>query len=430
MSLNYSQYIQKSKAILTNWSRRNLSLIAKVNVINTLIASQFVYKMLVLPELSPTFIKQMEDIFSKFIWANRKAKISMKILKANKDSGGLGLVDLHQKDLALKAAWPVIMQQDNKHQALVYEIIAPELKENLWRCSLMKKDVHVLGLPSFWNSVLFAWTKYNYDPNLAPNMQIIWWNSSIRVKGVPFLWTKPLKKGLLRVSQLFDSGNLIPFEIMHERFGLNFMQYGGLISSLPKEWKKACSEDNSQLNVDAYNYDIICTQEKLASKLYAEFTSSPELLQEKVQKWKKELQTTIEYSQFLQCIADICRVTNITKYRSFQYRLLNRGIVTNIHLKHWNILSSHHCSFCNRSRETYIHLFIECEKVQPLWIKLEAWLEHNFNAGSIEFGLDTVIANKIMGNPSHLYNFVCLLMKQFIYKHRCLKMTPTFVPFI
>ena len=45
---------------------------------------------------------------------------------------------------------------------------------------------------------------------------------------------------------------------------------------------------------------------------------------------------------------DIFRVTNVAKYRSFQYRLLQRGLVTNILLEKWGIVSSSMCSFCRK----------------------------------------------------------------------------------
>ena len=47
MKINFEELICKSGTILQNWKRRNPSLIGKVQVINTLVASLFVYRMTV-----------------------------------------------------------------------------------------------------------------------------------------------------------------------------------------------------------------------------------------------------------------------------------------------------------------------------------------------------------------------------------------------
>ena len=51
IKLNYEPIIERMKGILTSWSKRNLSLVSKIQVVNALVASLFVYKMYVLPAL-------------------------------------------------------------------------------------------------------------------------------------------------------------------------------------------------------------------------------------------------------------------------------------------------------------------------------------------------------------------------------------------
>ena len=63
--------------VLTMWRKRNLSLIGKVMIINTLVASLFVYKMYTLPLMSIQLIKKLEKLCSNFIWNDRKPKIAL-----------------------------------------------------------------------------------------------------------------------------------------------------------------------------------------------------------------------------------------------------------------------------------------------------------------------------------------------------------------
>ena len=137
----------------------------------------------------------------------------------------------------------------------------------------------------------------------------------------------------------------------------------------------------------------------------------------------------IEVEQMHQCFKDIHYVTNIPKYRSFQYRLLQRTIVTNISLYNWNMKESKICDRCEKEDETYIHLFIMCQKVKPFWLKVKEFMKE-FSEESIVFSTDTVIANKLVLNPGNIKNFICLMAKQYIYKQRCLREKISYKGFI
>ena len=160
-----------------------MSLIAKVNVVNTLIASLFVYKMTVLPRMSEkTLIKKLESIISSFIWSNKKAKIARGLLQSSKQSGGLGLVDLRKKDDALKISWIAILRQDQKYANLVYKLIHQDLEENVWQCNICESDVKFVTKNPFWADVLRVWSKINYKDELSKS-QVIWLNSMIKING-------------------------------------------------------------------------------------------------------------------------------------------------------------------------------------------------------------------------------------------------------
>ena len=54
--LNYEPLIEKTNSILESWGRRGLSLIGKIEVLNALIGSLFVYKMSVLPRMPNKYL--------------------------------------------------------------------------------------------------------------------------------------------------------------------------------------------------------------------------------------------------------------------------------------------------------------------------------------------------------------------------------------
>ena len=140
---------------------------------------------------------------------------------------------------------------------------------------------------------------------------------------------------------------------------------------------------------------------------------------EKCRKWGQELNMDIPYKEFIQGLRDIKCVTNITKLWSFQYRLLQRSLVTNVDLYIWEIKSSDLCSFCHNERETVIHLFITCNKVAEIWLAIKELMK-TFSEMPIHFGADTVLWNRLIYAPKgHVKNLICLVVKHYIYKQRC-----------
>ena len=118
--LNYEKVLIQAQSILMSWSARKLSLCGKVTVVNVLVASLFVYKMMVLPTIPTKYISELNHMIREFIWDKKKPKISLKTLQGTTAMGGLKLVDLAVKDMSLKISWLPILHQDSQLAALAY----------------------------------------------------------------------------------------------------------------------------------------------------------------------------------------------------------------------------------------------------------------------------------------------------------------------
>ena len=64
---NYNLLLEKVNNIAQVWSSRSLTVLGKVLIINSLLVSQMVYKMLCLYSLPDYFYKQYKDIITKFL---------------------------------------------------------------------------------------------------------------------------------------------------------------------------------------------------------------------------------------------------------------------------------------------------------------------------------------------------------------------------
>ena len=74
LHLNYNKLVTKATDIMKKWQYRSLSLKGKILVINTLIASMFVYRMTVLPRIPEIYVKKLDQAISEFLWNGHKPK--------------------------------------------------------------------------------------------------------------------------------------------------------------------------------------------------------------------------------------------------------------------------------------------------------------------------------------------------------------------
>ena len=425
---NFEILIEKTKRILESWYNRGLSLIGKVQVVNTLVASLFVYKMMVLPTMSNTMFKRLDNLIRDYIWKGKKSKIAYTTLQNPKQEGGLNLVNLRKRDKALKATWPQILYSENEYAKVVYGIMGiPELQEDIWRCNLSPEDVSILdNEPDFWKDVLKYWCEFNYYGKKREENQIIWYNSDIRIRNKPFFWKRVYCSGLKYIHQLFEDQQFKTDERVKREFNLSTLRYNSLKTAIPKAWITFLEENHagSFSPLAPHNYDecVHSMRTSLASRIYKFMMDDVMILHNKYMKWREEI--GVNFCQGLRdfgdLFKDIYRITNIPKYRSFQYRLLQRALVTNVSLEKWGIIPSNLCTFCKQEPETTVHVMFYCEETYSLWESFVSYVEERFGI-NIEFNLSNVVINRVVEKKNHVVNFLCLITKYFVYSQRCQK---------
>ena len=74
----------------------------------------------------------------------------------------------------------------------------------------------------------------------------------------------------------------------------------------------------------------------------------------------------------------IQKVTEV-KLKDFQYKIINRILVTKSFLFKINKVDDNLCEYCQQYPESIYHLFVQCEKVKQFWNQLKGWLSVNSN---------------------------------------------------
>ena len=110
------------------------------------------------------------------------------------------------------------------------------------------------------------------------------------------------------------------------------------------------------------------------------------------------------------------RVALDTKLREFQYKLLNRCLVTNILLYKINVVQSQACSLCGEIDESLEHFFVSCHYSKNFWAEVIKWLEN------LDIKIKQLSDKDVFGilkcEDELFVNHILLVAKQYLYSCR------------
>ena len=99
---NYNEKLTKVRNSLSCWELRRLSLLGKITVLKSLIASQLVYILSPLPT-NHKVIGEINNIFFNFLWDGKGDKIKRDIMISDYENGGLKMIDIKVFNRALQS---------------------------------------------------------------------------------------------------------------------------------------------------------------------------------------------------------------------------------------------------------------------------------------------------------------------------------------
>ena len=102
--LNFQEKKEKISKIIENWQFRRLTLLGKITVIKSLLASQLVYILSPLPTPSG-YLKEINSLLYKFLWNGKCDKIKRIHMINDYTKGGLKMLDIQSFNNAVKAKW-------------------------------------------------------------------------------------------------------------------------------------------------------------------------------------------------------------------------------------------------------------------------------------------------------------------------------------
>lgn len=278
------------QARLNMWRSRDLSLIGKILVLNTLIMSLFVYRLTVLPSLSQNVIHKINKIWSKFLWNDKKPKIAWKILCAPKINGGMGLSDFYKRDQSLKCQWITLYLRDPVVAFLADSALGNKLGPLMWKCNFSPKDCHILTqCRTFWYDVLKAWSKFNFfHPSGIDEIveQVIWNNSHIRSAKHLLCNYNLIDLGVIKIKDLLNASSqfMTVSQFKHKFPRVNYLVYISILRAIPVEWKRVIVLATPSINLHLNAYELALATRSIVKIAYGALHINVSLLDEKCAK--------------------------------------------------------------------------------------------------------------------------------------------------
>ena len=104
MEANHNEKLLKVRNCLSCWEYRRLSLLGKIVVLKSLIASQLFYILSPLPTKHAA-LDEINNMFYDFLWSGRGDKIKRDVMMSDYKNGGLRMIDIKSFNKPLKSTW-------------------------------------------------------------------------------------------------------------------------------------------------------------------------------------------------------------------------------------------------------------------------------------------------------------------------------------
>ena len=429
---NFFDKLGSLKKTLSVWSQRDLSIYGRINIVKTLALSKLVFISSVM-ETPKNFATEVNKIAFDFIWKQKPAKIKRTTFIKKKVDGGLGMKDFVLFDKALKLTWVKRLCSASDApwkyipKSFLSSVSGTDLFQCNYDCNLLDLNGH---LPEFYKQIIHHWQKIvSMTPRSKTEIlsQTIWNNKFITIdKKMVYL---PLwhRAGIKKISDLFDENEncFLPFLSLRNKYTLtcNFLQYHGLISAIPKSWKKLLYT-NSGVPISPPLQTCTITCKMLYDKLLTLQNLPPPTSE------KKLLSYGITKENFNKIYLLPFKATKEVKLAIFQHKIIHNILTTNSILYKMKKVASPSCPYCPSDSQNIHHLFISCPQASCFWNNFKSWYSAVSDANlllsepEILFGVTRPCTHRLA------LNHLIMLGKYFLYVNALNKTTFAFSDFI
>ena len=413
MSVNWESKMDSIEKTIRSWTMRNLSMVGKIQIVKSLLASKFSYIGSII-DLPHVFINRINSLFFKFVWGGSE-KVKRSTLSEDYGNGGLQMLNFKYFLDSLKISWlkKLISPDKDTWKIIPLHLLSETyLGLNILKCNcsldtmnkLFKSKIY--KLPMFYRNLIKTWflTKcsQNIDQVETWENQVIWNNECITNRGKTLYFNEFAKKGIIYVSDLYNKNR--EFKSMEElkcKFkndGSYVLKYIALSQAMPLTWK---TSTNSIHNIDDVQFIYGENSVKLSictTKQYRRAMQSQMSLKPRCQRfWEKKFEN-IDFDWFTTWKTLVQDIKE-PRLKTLNWKIINNIYPTKVFLKKIKKEDNNICETCNEI--DYIeHFFYSCKKIRLIWKETEKILlqQHNVDIKIMQkdvlFGYHDVNTNR------------------------------------
>jgi hypothetical protein len=332
---------------------------------------------------------------------------------ATYEEGGLKMLDVECFITAQKVMWVKRLMKDNKGGWRIYPqtLMDKSLGNHFFECNTNIAEL-ARWMPKFDLQVFEAWERIKEAPEDDPfklRREILWFNKMIKIRGREICYKHWNRKGIVMLHDILEKdGSFKGIAKMVEEYGeeIKTMEYNGLISAIPSNWKKAVKSMKIPRHAIS-NLEqpfVSCSKRLLALSIvdnrdvYWELVAKKRTMPISAGKWCNRYQIDMEdwkmvFKQF--------SIISDTRLKAFQFKILYNLTLCNLYLKRIGKSDTDKCPKCNEL-DDIIHYFVECTEIKIIWNQLSNWwnglTNQNFTitARDIMLGLEKKRATKLV----------------------------------
>ena len=438
-NINFQNKLFEIKQIINRWMKRIITPLGRIAIIKSLLISKLNYLFLTLPNPPGDFLKELNQILFKFLWNNKPDRIKRTVACRPVSEGGLGMVDIFSYVKALKLIWirkVCDISYIFKWKSLILSIF-PNVNNlaNFGCCYPIILAGKINN--AFWKDCLNSFNMFAHKITCSTFDEFltepIFYNPNILIDKKPFYNSKWHQKGISQIIDFFSrEGKFHTLSEIQEYFDieLSFVTYFGVIKAI-KKYRKVLNVEltNSITLLDDTNVMRKLFSVKKGSKVYHYILSAKTNNIIKAEsKWEELFHTNINWTNIY---SKPFKLTQDTKLRWFQCRILHRIITTNIFLLKINKTESNRCTFCKVFPETILHLFWECISVKNFWNSfVQLMLDKCIHITHLTLNPELILLGETENTKTdNIFDFIILLAKFYIYKCKVLMVLPNITHF-
>ena len=331
--------------------------------------------------------------------------------------GGLGMVDIMSRNMALKVS--LISSACNVEHLQFWQVhlfsffsIPFQVVINANLSTLALKFLLRKPLPLFWQSVFENWIKFHFVKNSSPASTEQLEEFICRPVAFNAAFGTNITSNNKRYSEslklFFADHKVITVKDLclknEEEFPdkgyISRLQVKHIKSSIPLHWKTFAVQNP---HTDKHTIGHLISVCRLSQKqIYLLILKQNPCFQEVIQRWNNE-GFNVDWPKLtksVKCILNGSIKCFFLLFNSRSYHLNNA-------LSHF-MLVSEFCSFCKGFKETYTHLFWDCPKSQTLWKYVHSLIDNKYaNQGCSMFPVNTTPKVVFLFTLCKHYIFTC-----------------------